>query len=78
MRWLDTNTVRPSFAKLTERLAHPEDPLRVETDGRLVEDQDRRIAEQRRGDAETLPHPEREGRQPAAEQRSESPTSSIT
>jgi hypothetical protein len=40
--------------------ADPEHALGVETVDRLVEQHDPRIAEQRRGDAQTLPHPERE------------------
>ena len=43
-----------------ERLPHPADPLRIEADRRLVEDQDRRVAEQRGRDPEPLPHAERE------------------
>jgi hypothetical protein len=35
------------------------DPRRVETVGRLVENQDLRVTEQRIGDAETLTHAQR-------------------
>src|SRR5262245_8428373 len=44
-----------------ERLAHPTYPFGVEADRRLVQDEDRRIAEQRGGDSEALAHAEREG-----------------
>src|SRR5262245_55063064 len=44
-----------------ERLAHPADPLGVEADRRLVQYEDRRIAEQRGGDPQALAHAEREG-----------------
>ena len=54
------NTVRPSAAKPSKGLAHPLDAFGVEADRGLVQDQDRRIPEERAGDAETLPHPERE------------------
>ncbi len=41
--------------------AHLVDALRVEAVGRLVEDQQRRVAEQRGGDAEALLHAQRVG-----------------
>src|SRR5205823_7141349 len=41
-------------------LAEPSDAFGVESVDRLVEQQDPRIAEQGRGDAETLGHPRRE------------------
>ena len=41
-------------------MAHPEDPLGVEPIDRLVQDEDRRVAEEGGGDAETLAHAERE------------------
>jgi hypothetical protein len=43
-----------------EGLAHPLDALRVEADRGLVEDQDLGIAEERNGDPQPLPHPQRE------------------
>ena len=41
-----------------QQVAHPADPGRVETVGRLVEDQHSRVAQQRGGDAEALAHAE--------------------
>ena len=69
IRWLETKTVRPSAASAAERLAHPADPFRVEPDGRLVEHQDGRIAEECRRDAEALAHSEREGARRAGRPR---------
>ena len=43
---------------LPQQAAHPVDAGRVEAVGRLVEDQDARVAEQRVGDAESLAHAE--------------------
>ena len=57
---LDTSTVRPWSAR-TGRAAVPAHPVRVETVDRLVETQHRRVAEQRAGDAQPLPHAERQG-----------------
>ncbi len=42
-----------------EQVTHPSDPGRVQPVGRLIEDQDLRVAEQGGGDAEPLTHPER-------------------
>jgi hypothetical protein len=47
-----------------EQLADPPDALRVEPVDRLVEEEGAGIAEQRRGDAEALTHPEREPARP--------------
>jgi hypothetical protein len=48
---------RAPFARLlAEQPTHPADPGRIQAVGRLVEDQDLRIAEQCRGDCEPLPH----------------------
>ncbi len=41
---------------VAEEVAHPADAGRVEAVGRLVEDQDLRLADQRGGDPEALPH----------------------
>ncbi len=41
-----------------EEIAHPADALGVQSVGRLVEDQNLRIADQRGGDAEPLAHTE--------------------
>ena len=46
--------------ELLQQVADPLDPLGVEAVGRLVEDQDLWVGEQRRGDAEPLAHAERE------------------
>ena len=45
---------RVLFAKLTDQAAHFDDLLRVKSDGRLVEDDERRVADQRRRDAHAL------------------------
>jgi len=45
-------------AERAEQLAHLDDTRGIEAVGRLVEDQQRRIAKQRRGDREPLLHPE--------------------
>ena len=66
IRWLDTNTVRPSAARSLQQGAHPDDALRVQAVDRLVEQQHRRVAEQRGGDAEPLAHAEREPLDPLA------------
>ena len=59
IRWLETSTARPSAASDAQEAAHPDDALGVHAVERLVEHQHRRVAEQRRGDAEPLPHAER-------------------
>ena len=59
-RWLDTNTVRPSAGQRAHQRADPADALGVEAVDRLVEQQHRRVAEQRGGDAEPLAHAQRE------------------
>jgi hypothetical protein len=43
-----------------EQAAYPADSLRVQAVQRLVEHQHGRVSQQRRGDAETLRHAERE------------------
>ena len=62
IRWLETNTVRPSAASARIRLRIHSDALGVEPVDRLVEQQHRRVAEQGGGDAEPLAHAEREAR----------------
>ncbi len=48
---------RPTLGRaVAQEAAQPGDPLRVQPVGRLVQDQDRRVAEQRAGQAEPLPH----------------------
>ena len=69
IRWLETRTARPSAASDRSRPADPDDALRVEPVDRLVEHQHRRVAEQRGGDAEPLPHAEREAAGPAPGRR---------
>ena len=50
----------PALGRLCpQQIAQPAHPLRVEAVGRLVEDQDPRLAEQRRGQRQPLPHPQR-------------------
>ena len=56
----------PAGRQALEEVADPEDPLGVEPVGRLVEDHHRRVAEQRRGDPEPLPHAQREAADPLA------------
>jgi hypothetical protein len=46
-------------------VADPADPVRVEAVDRLIEEQDGGVAQQRRGDAKALPHPERVAPDPA-------------
>ena len=58
-RWLETNTVRPWAAKRPQELTHPADALRVQTVGRLVEDEHLRVADHRGGDAQPLLHAQR-------------------
>ena len=53
--------MRPSAARPLSSAADPLNALGIEPVGRLVEDHGRRVAEQRRGHAETLAHAEREG-----------------
>ena len=60
MRWLETKTVRPSRGEALEQVAHPQDALGVEPVDGLVEEQDWRVTEERRGDAEALAHAEGE------------------
>jgi hypothetical protein len=50
----------PLAGQALEQGANPQDALGIEPVGRLVEDQDGGIAEQRGGDAQPLAHPERE------------------
>ena len=59
IRWLDTSTARPCGGQRPQEAAHPHDALRVQAVERLVQHQHRRVAEQRRRDAEPLPHAER-------------------
>ena len=58
--------MRPSDGQALHQVADPEDAVGVETVDRLIEDQRVGVAEQRRGDAEPLTHPEREGPHPLA------------
>ena len=44
--------------EVAQQPAQPADAVRVEAVGRLVEDEDARVAEQRGGQAEALPHAE--------------------
>ena len=59
IRWLDTSTARPCRGQRPQEAAHPDDALGVHAVERLVQHQHRRVAEQRRGDPEPLPHAER-------------------
>jgi hypothetical protein len=58
IRWLETSTARPWAASDRRKPAHPDDALGVHAVERLVQHQHRRVAEQRGGDAEPLPHAE--------------------
>ena len=60
MRWLDTNTVPPRAGEVAEVVAQPADAVGVEAVGRLVEQQDLRVAEEGAGQGEALAHAERE------------------
>ena len=51
---------------VAQEAAQPHDPFGVEPVHRLVEHEDRRVAEQGGGDAEALPHAERVAADPAA------------
>ena len=59
-------TVRPFAGELAQEAAHPLDALGVEAVGRLVEHEHPGIAEQGIGEAEPLPHAEREAADLAA------------
>ena len=63
--WLETRTVRPSAASERRNPRSQAMPGRVEPVRRLVEHQHRRVAEQGLGEAEPLPHAEREPADPA-------------
>jgi hypothetical protein len=58
--WLDIRTAPPPSANRPEERAEPRDARRVEPVRRLVQDEDLRLAEQRRRQREALAHPERE------------------
>ena len=58
IRWLDTSTARPFGGQRGQEPAHPDDALGVHAVERLIQHQDRRVAEQRRGDPQPLPHAE--------------------
>ena len=58
-----------------QEIAHPEDALGVEPVDRLVEQEDSRVAEESRSDAQALAHPEREFSRPCAGPRSRGPPS---
>ena len=61
---------RPALGRQRRsRPPDPDDALGVEPVDRLVEHQHRRVAEQRRGDAQPLPHAEREAAGPASGDR---------
>ena len=63
-RWLETSTVVPSSRERPDQLPHLARALGVEPVGRLVEHQQVLGGEQRAGDREPLPHPERVGAEP--------------
>ena len=56
----------PFGGETLEQVTDPVDALRIQAVGRLVEDHRRGIAQQRRGDTQTLAHPEREAADPLA------------
>ena len=58
--WLETSTVRPSSASSPHVPAQPPHARRVEAVRRLVQDEDVRVAEHRRGQPQSLPHAEGE------------------
>ena len=72
IRWLDTKTVPPRVGEVAQVGAQPADAVRVETVGRLVEQQHLRVAEQRAGQSEPLTHAEREPAGPLIGRRVES------
>ena len=57
--WLEIEHRPPVGGERAQEVAQPAHALRVEPVGRLVEDQQLRVAEQRRREPEPLPHPER-------------------
>ena len=57
--WLESRIVIPSRGEPLHELAHVAHPGRVEPGRRLVEQQELRVAQQRRRDAEPLAHPVR-------------------
>ena len=54
----------PLVGEVAQQFAHPPDALGIQPVDRLVEQQHVRVAEQRRRDAEPLPHAEREAAHP--------------
>ena len=54
--WLDSSTVMPCAGEPADQVAHVADARRVEAGLRLVEDEQARVADQGRGDAEPLAH----------------------
>ena len=78
IRWLESSTVRPPLAERADERAHLGHAGRVEPVGRLVEDQQLRVLEQRGGDAEPLLHAQRVRSRSGRRRASVSPTSSST
>jgi hypothetical protein len=64
--WLDSRTVPARRRPRPQERAEPADAARVEPVGRLVEDQEPRVAEEGRGQAEALAHAQRVAADPAA------------
>src|ERR1700733_11471982 len=58
IRWLDTKDRAVLRGERAQEVLHPDDALGVHAVVRLVEDQHWRVAQQRRGDAQPLPHAE--------------------
>ena len=56
----EIRTVLPSAARRLEDVLEVDPPLRVDAAGRLVEDQDLRVGDQRLGQHQPLPHPPRQ------------------
>ena len=57
--WLEIEHRALAGSERAQEVAQPAHPFRVEAVRRLVEDQQLGVAEQRRGEPEPLPHPER-------------------
>ena len=63
-RWLERKTVAAGVREGAEEAPHLADAVRVEAVERLVEDEDRRVPDEGRGQGEPLAHPEREAADP--------------
>jgi hypothetical protein len=56
--WLETKTVLPASARVPQGVPHRDDAGRIEAVRRLVEEEQARVAQERRRDPEPLLHAE--------------------